>query len=191
MVQSTDVNRRQFLATCSAGISLVVAGCQGLIGRNGDSDQPESTSTDEGDEDTTNGLRIIGVYADDVERKFLNGEYVLMKNTGTDSLDISGYVVEYPMGYSHQIADLALESGAQFALKSQDGENSVFQMAPPLYLRYVGADTAPLLGKSGTLRVRNAEDDVAAAITYDNFGCDNGAESGKEMVCPHPTNSES
>jgi hypothetical protein len=191
MYRPTDVNRRTFLVTSSAGIAFGVAGCQAPLDRSNDSEHPETTPTDDGAEDTTNDLRIVGVYADDIERELLDEEYLLMKNTGADSLDISGYIVEYPTGYSHQIADLVLEPDAQVALKSRDGEDSVFQMSPPLYLRHLAADTAPLLGKSGTVRVRSTAGDLVAAVSYDDFGCDDGTETGDEMVCIHSSSSES
>jgi len=191
MYRSTDVNRRTFLAICSAGITAGVAGCQGLNIRSGDSEQSGSTPTEDGSEDTTNGFHITGVYADDIKREFLDGEYLLMENTGTDSLDVSEYVVEYPTSNSHQIADLVLEPGAQLVLKSRDGEDAVYQMSPPLYLRYLGADTAPLLGKSGTVRVRNTEDEIVAAVSYEDYGCDGGAETSDEMRCLHSSKSES
>ncbi|WP_232703554.1 hypothetical protein [Halobacterium wangiae] len=184
------MNRRTFLATSSVGIAVGVAGCLDLLNQSVDSEQPETTPTNDGAEDTTNGLRIVGVYADDIEREFLDGEYLLMKNTGADSLDVSGYIVEYPTGYSHQITDLVLEAGAQFALMSRDGEDSVFQMSPPLYLRYLAADTAPLLGKKGTVRVQDTEDNLVAAVSYEDFGCDGGPETGDEMACPHSSSSE-
>lgn len=184
------MNRRTFLATSLVGLAAGIGGCQNLINRSDDSGQPETTQTDNRDEDTTNGLRIVGVYADDIDREFLDGEYLLMKNTGTDSFDASGYVVEYPTGYSHQIADLVLEPGAQFALMSRDGENSVFQMNPPLHLRCLPADTAPLLGKSGAVRVRDTENDLVATVSYENFGCDGETEASDEMACLHSISSE-
>lgn len=185
------MNRRTFLATSSVGLAVGFAGCQDRLERSDGSEQPETTPTDNGAEDTATGLRIVGVYADDIDREFLDGEYLLMRNAGTDSLDASGYVVEYPTGYSHQVADLVLEPGAQFALMSREGENSVFHMSPPLYIRYLAADTAPLLGKSGTVRVRDAEDEPVAAVSYENFGCDGETQTGDEMACLHSTSSES
>lgn len=185
------MNRRTVLVTCSAGIASGVAGCQGLLGRNDNPEQPESTPTDDGAEGTANGLRIAGIYAKDIEREFLDGEYLLIENTGTESLDVSGYIVEYPTDYAHQIADLVLEPGAQLALESRDGEDSVFQMSPPLYLRSLGADMAPLLGKSGTVRVRDTENDIVATVSYEEFGCDGGAETGDEIACLHSRRSMS
>ncbi|MFC5279393.1 lamin tail domain-containing protein [Halorubrum rubrum] len=185
------MNRRTFLATSCVGLAVGIAGCQTLLNRSDDSEQPETTPTDNRAEDTTNGLRIVGVYADDIDREFLDGEYLLMKNTSTDPLDVSGYVVEYPTGYSHQIADLVLEPGAQFALMSRDGEDSVFQMSPPLHLRYLAADTAPLLGKRGTVRVRDTENELVATVSYENFGCDGETETGDETACLHSISSES
>jgi len=185
MHQVRDMNRRTFLATSSIGLTAVVAGCQNLPDRSENPRQSETTSSETETEDKNNGLRIIGVYADDTERQFLNGEYLLMKNTDSDSLDVSGYVVEYPTGYSHQIANLVLEAGAQLALMSRDGENSVFQTSPPLYIRYLAADTVPLLDEKGIVRIRDTEDDIVAAVSYKEFGCDDGSETSDEMACTH------
>ncbi|MEF8827349.1 MAG: hypothetical protein V5A27_13565, partial [Halapricum sp.] len=141
--------------------------------------------TGDGAGNVADSLRIVGIYGDEVERDFVDGEYIHMENVGADPLDISGYVIEYNTGYTHQIADLVLESGAQLGLMSRDGENSVYQMSPPFYVRYLGADTTPLLGESGTVRVRDPEDDLVATVSYEDFGCDGGAETGDEMECIH------
>lgn len=166
------MNRRTFLATGSAGVALAVAGCQNaLSGESG----PETAPAD--------GLRIVSVYGQDADREFIDGEFVLLENTATDSLDLSGYVVDFPADRTYRIADLALESGARLAVVGRDGRDSVLQMSPPFYLRYLETDTGPLLGASGTVRVRDADDAVVADTSYESFGCDDGSETGDEMDC--------
>ncbi|MEF8975554.1 MAG: hypothetical protein V5A21_04905 [Halapricum sp.] len=68
---------------------------------------------------------------------------------------------------------------------SRDGEDSVYPMSPPFYVRYLGADAVPLLGESGTVRVLDPEDGLVARVSYEDFGCDGGAETGDEMECIH------
>ena len=110
---------------------------------------------------------------------------LLMKNTGSDSCDVSRYVVAYRTGYTHQIATLVLEAGAQLALMSRDGEDTVLQSSSPVSLRYLAADTAPLLDENGTIRLRDAKDDLVDTVAYKECGCDNGGETGDELACPH------
>lgn len=144
------MNRRTFLATSFAGIAFGVGGCLG------------NSSSD--------NLDIVGIYGNDIDRDFLDGEYLLLENSGENSLDISGYVVEYPSGYTHEIENLVLEPGARLALMSREGDDSVLETSPPLYLRFLGAEPSSLLGESGTVRVRDANRNRVAEVTYEDFG---------------------
>ncbi|MEF8975553.1 MAG: hypothetical protein V5A21_04900 [Halapricum sp.] len=83
------MNRRTFLATSSAGIAFGVAGCQDVLGRSDGPDQPGTTSTDDGGGNAADSLRIVGIYGDEVERDFVDGEYLHMENVGADPLDVS------------------------------------------------------------------------------------------------------
>jgi hypothetical protein len=170
------MDRRTFLATSSAGVALAVAGCQNVLGGNPGSG-PETTTA------PADGLRIVSVYGQDIDREFVDGEFVVLENTAADSLDLSGYAVEFSAGHTFRFTDLVLEPDARLAVVGRDGQGSVLQMSPPFYLRYLEPDSGPLLGSSGTVRVRNANDALVADTTYESFGCDDGNATGDGMDC--------
>lgn len=162
------LTRRQFLATGFVGITAGLAGCQ---------------RTPDGSGIKSDSLRINGVYANDIDRKFLDGEYFVLQNTHSDSVNVSGYSVESSTGFSHKITHLVLEPGAKVAFLTRAGEDTVLQTSPPLYLRYLADDRPPLLEKNGTVRVRDRNGDIVAETCYQDFGRDPRNETSDEVEC--------
>lgn len=170
------MDRRTFLATGSAGVALAAAGCQNVLGGNPGS-SPETTTA------PADGLRIASVYGQDIDREFVDGAFVVLENTAADPLDLSGYAVAFSGGHTHRFTDLVLEPDARLAVVGREGQDSVLQMSPPFYLRYLAPDSGPLLGSSGTVRVRDTDGAVVADTAYESFGCDGGNATSDEMDC--------
>lgn len=185
------MNRRKFLSLGSAGLVMGISGCFGNSRKNGNPATEEDKSGTDKNGIADVELRFAGVYADEVEREFIDYEYILLKNNSKDSLDISGYVIEYPSDREFKLSNLEIESGAQIAILSREGENTVLESSPPVYLQHAGFNTesdTSVLDKSGTIRVKNTHETIITSVSYENFGCDGGTvttESGNVVDCLH------
>lgn len=185
------MNRRELLTVSSAGAVVGITGCLDAVEGSDRSTPKENESGDTEKGNAEIGLRCIGVYADEVDREFISGEYLLLKNGSDESLDVSGFVVEYPSDQTHRMGELVLEPGAQLALLSRSGQNTTLQSSPPVYLRYAGfavESPSSVLGESGTVGVRNARGSLVTDVEYEHFGCDGGTVTtgaGDEIECQH------
>lgn len=162
------MKRRTLLASAAVGLSAGLSGCFASFDGAVASESAETTMPDP-------GLRFGGVYPDEVDRDFLDDEYVLLRNIADDAVDASGFAVEYPGNRTYRIEDLTLEPGAQLAVLTRSGDDATLTSSPPVYLRYAGFGTgsdASVLGESATVRVRDAQGSVVAEVSYENFGCD-------------------
>ena len=184
------MNRRDFLSVSFVGISIGISGCPNNRENNTSTENRDKPDTDT--EDTVDAeLRFAGVYANEVDREFIDYEYILLVNDSKDSLDVSGYNIEYQFGYMFEIKDLILEPGAQLVIHSRAGEDTTLASSPPVYLHHAGFGTeldTSVLDESGTVRVRNSQGTVISSVDYENFGCDSGTvttESGDEVDCIH------
>lgn len=167
-----------------------ISGCLGDSKESGNPVTGEDESNTDKNGTTDAELRFAGIYADEVDREFIDYEYILLENNSEDSLDTFGYVIEYPSDHRFELSDLTIEAGAQLAVLSREGENTVLESSPPVYLQYAGFNTesdTSVLGKRGTIRVRNAYETIVTSVSYEN-GCDGGTvstESGDVVDCLH------
>jgi hypothetical protein len=109
------------------------------------------------------GLSIREIHADAAgdDRENLTDEYVMLANTGADSLDLGGYVVDYDDDdQQYEIPeDTVVEPNAELTIRTGDGDDS----ADELYAGF----RAPVLNNRGdTVRVRNAAGAVVAIKAY-------------------------
>ncbi|MFC7231889.1 lamin tail domain-containing protein [Saliphagus sp. GCM10025308] len=185
------MNRRELLALSFAGIAVGLTGCLNATERGNLSNPDENESEDTENGDATVGLRFVGIYADEADREFIDGEYILLQNESENSLDVAEYTIEYPSDHTYQIDELVVEPGAQLALLSRSGENATLQSSPPVYLRYAGFDegvATSVLDENGTVRVRDTQESIVISADYENFGCDGGTvttRSDDEVDCLH------
>lgn len=184
------MNRRDFLSVSFVGISIGISGCPNNRENNTSTENRDKPDTDT--KDTVDAeLRFAGVYANEVDREFIDYEYILLVNDSKDSLDVSGYTIEYQFGYMFEIEDLILEPGAQLVIHSRAGEDTTLASSPPVYLQYAGFGTGSgtsVLNESGTVRVRNDQGDIISSVDFESFGCDDGtitSESGDTVNCIH------
>jgi competence protein ComEC len=73
------------------------------------------------------GIRVVEIQADGegADGSDLNAEYIVLKNTGDDLLDLSGWSVKDEDGHVHTFADgVRLEVGATMTLHSGSGSQS-------------------------------------------------------------------
>lgn len=185
------MNRRNLLAGSSAGIATGIGGCLDVLSRSSVSDPDENEPEDTENGAAGGGLRVVGVYADDADREFIDGEYLLFENVSDTPLDVSGCVVEYPSGQTYRIGDLVLEPGARLVLLSRSGRDGTLLSSPPAYLRHAGFDAGSAesaLGENGTVRVKTTYGAILTDVDYENGGCDGGTGttgSGDEIECPY------
>ncbi|AEH36490.1 hypothetical protein [Halopiger xanaduensis] len=176
------MNRRELLAA-SVVTAAGLGGCLAPLERR---NRPAGTD---------DSLRIVGVYAADADRDFIDGPYVALENGADEPRNVSGYVVEHPADRRYRITDLTLEAGAQLAVVHENGDDSTLLSSPPVYLRYTGADNDAGSAESGletngTVRVRDPAGAVVAEARYEEFGCDGGtvtSAAGDELECLHGT----
>lgn len=176
------MNRRELL-TASVPATVGLGGCLAPLA-------PQSRPAG-----TDGGVRIVGVYAADADRDFIDGPYIALENGADDPRTVSGYVIEYPADRRYQIRDLTLEAGAQLAVIHKNGDDSTLLSNPPVYLRYTGGGTetnaaGTALEPTGTVRVKDSAGAVVAEARYEGFGCDGGTvttAAGDELECRHGT----
>jgi len=185
------MNRRKFVSAGFAGILIGISGCLVNIRKNSTSAGNVSESHTDTKKTSDADLRVAGVYADEVDREFIDYEYVLLENDSEDSVDVSGYTIEYQSDYTFQLDDLVLESGAQLVIATRVGKDTTLASSPPVYLQYAGFGTGSgtsVLNESGTVRVRNDQGDIISSVDFESFGCDDGtitSESGDTVNCIH------
>ncbi|RKD93264.1 lamin tail domain-containing protein [Halopiger aswanensis] len=177
------MNRRTVIAASASGIVAGVGGCLAPLER-----RNPSAGTDD-------GVRILGVYAADADRDFIDGPYIALENGADEPRTVSGYVVEYPADRRYRISDLTLEAGAQLAVIHEYGADSTLLSSPPVYLRYTGGESDEDTGAAGsslepdgTVRVKDPTGAVVAEARYEAFGCDGGTATtaaGDELECRH------
>lgn len=117
---------------------------------------------------TENGLAIVAVHPTQEQRGFISGEYVTLRNTGNDPLDLSGYSISTlrRSGDPIDTYSLTLEPGATLYALTRSGEGTVLESMPPGYLRYAGYDEPILNDDSGTVVVTNADGETVLEQSY-------------------------
>ena len=70
-------------------------------------DTPDDTDSEPNETAADAGLTIAEIHADAAgdDRKNLNNEYVVFENTGTDTLDLSGWTIEDEEGQRYTVPD--------------------------------------------------------------------------------------
>ena len=89
---------------------------------------------------TAAGLAIVEIYPTQGQQGFISGEYVALRNTGDESLDLSGYGLSTPdrSGEPIDTYSLTLEPGATLYALIRSGEGTILATSPPGYLRFAG-----------------------------------------------------
>ncbi|WP_233274819.1 lamin tail domain-containing protein [Haladaptatus cibarius] len=120
-----------------------------------------SSQTTDGSSGTT-GLTIAQIHADAEgnDHENLNDEYIVLRNSGNDALDISGWTVSDEADHTYRVpSGTSLESGARVTLYTGSGSDSESEL-------YWGSDGAVWNNGDDTITVRNASDDVVLRKEY-------------------------
>ena len=121
---------------------------------------------------TAAGLAIVEIYPTQEQRGFISGEYVALRNTGDESLDLSGCGLTTPdrSGEPIDTYSLTLEPGATLYALIRSGEGTVLETSPPGYLRFAGFDEPVLDDEGGTIVVTDPDGDTVLEQSYGNGG---------------------
>lgn len=184
------MKRRSVLAVSTVAISTSLVGCLGGgIGANPDEQNPSgevNDTTDQGPSgesdtkthserdtptDCEDTIKFEYACPEEVERKYISYEYLRIRNTGERTVDVTGFTVDYGNGNEYTIPELELEDGDTLEIKSQTGENTRLEMAPPVYIHYAGfgdSNQTSVMDGSGVVKLRNRKGDVIDELSYDN-----------------------
>jgi competence protein ComEC len=132
---------------------------------NGQGIKPATTTTvatDGGTTTTGGALELADVHADadGDDRENLNDEYIILENTGSDTLDLSGWTITDAADHTYTIPDgTTLAPGDTVTIHSGSGSDTASDL-------YWGSGT-PIWNNGGdTVTVRNSQGDVVLNETY-------------------------
>jgi hypothetical protein len=148
---------------------------------------PYRQPTPMGTPTTAAGLAIVEIYPTQEQRGFISGEYVALRNTGDESLDLSGCGLTTPdrSGEPIDTYSLTLEPGATLYALIRSGDGTMLETSPPGYLWFAGFDEPVLDDEGGTIVVTDPDGDTVLEQSYGSGGAatsmvdeTNGTESG-------------
>jgi len=61
-------------------------------------------------------VALTDVFPREIELNYIDGEYVQLENIGTESVDATGYVVEYEEGTEYSLPEMTMEPGSTLHL---------------------------------------------------------------------------
>ncbi|WP_135851119.1 lamin tail domain-containing protein [Halorussus salinus] len=142
--------------------TFAVGGSSGIVAADGGT-TPESSTADADDSDTANSLAVARVHADarGDEAANLNDEYVVFRNAGDRTIDLSGWVVSDEADHRYAFpAGTELAPGETLTLHTGRGTDGGGDY-------YWNAD-APVWNNAGdTVFVRDADGSLVAEVSYD------------------------
>lgn len=144
-------------------------------------DSPESTATDESNNQSdqatpaarsTSDQVSLAVYPSEEQRPFFDYEYVLITNTGAQSVNMTGYTLEYGTDGSHSYTfdNLTIKPDAQVVVSSRTGDDTVFATYPPIYHRFADfgteTNTSVLNNTNDTVRLTDADGETVVTSSW-------------------------
>jgi competence protein ComEC len=88
----------------------------------------EGTNSDDG---TTSGLAVAEINYDAAgdDRENLNDEYVVLENTGTEPVDLSGWTLRDDAGATYTFPEgTTIDSGAELTLRTGSGDDTATEL---------------------------------------------------------------
>lgn len=156
------MNRRNFLAASTSGIFVGLSGCLDPL-------QAATDTTKNETEHCVRSLVLMDVFPREIERDFIDGEYVRLENIATEPVDVTDYVIEYDEGTEFSLPKITMEPGSMMALISRRGEDTTLQSSPPAYLVYASFDDnleTSVMNESGTVNLRAPDETLVDTIRY-------------------------
>jgi competence protein ComEC len=133
-----------------------------LNGRSIEQATTTTVATDGGTTTDSGTLALAAVHADAAgdDRENLNDEYIVLENTGTESLDLSGWTITDAAGHSYTIpAGTTLAAGDTITIHTGSGSDTTSEL-------YWGSGS-PIWNNDGdTVTVRNSQCDIVLNETY-------------------------
>ncbi|WP_207586914.1 hypothetical protein [Halomontanus rarus] len=155
--------KRRTLLIAGVGLS---AGCVGTYPNGSDNADTEEKQNG----DCEDGLIIDDICPREVDRDYIDYEYIDLLNTSDCSIQVEGFVVDYGNGNEYELPKLELISGARLAVLSRDGENTTLEMHPPAHIRSAAFDDTnetSVMNGSGEVRILNRQGDTIDERSYD------------------------
>lgn len=153
-VYDSEFTKREFYAAESNAQRSKIGLWECRVGRG-------TTRTTDGSDGTT-GLSVARIHADadGNDHDNLNDEYVVLKNSGNDAVDIAGWTISDDSGHTYRVpSGVSMKPGATLTLYSGAGSNSASKL-------YWGSVSAVWNNGGDTIIVRNAAGDVVLRKAY-------------------------
>jgi competence protein ComEC len=160
----TDPERLREGDPVEPGTSGEVIECTVLNGRSIQTGTATTVTTDGGTTTTGDGeLALVEVHADaeGADGENLNDEYIVLENTGSETLDLSGWTISDAAGHTYTVSEgTTLDPGATLTVHSGSGSDTASDL-------YWGSGS-PIWNNGGdTVIVRNSQGDVVLNETYE------------------------
>lgn len=155
--------KRRTLLIAGVGLST---GCLGTYPNDSDSADTEAKQND----DREDGLIIDDICPREVDRDYIDYEYIGLLNTSECSIQVEGFVVDYGDGNEYELPKLEVIPGARLAVLSRDGENTTLDMAPPAHIRsaaFSDSKKTSVMNGSGEVKLLNRQGDTIDERSYD------------------------
>ncbi|GAB3680694.1 hypothetical protein GCM10028857_03760 [Salinarchaeum chitinilyticum] len=114
-------------------------------------------------------LEITRVRSDEVERRYIDGEYVQIENLSNGAIELEGVALQFSPTHKHVIEDLELVSGAQLFVLSRSTSPSKLDSDPPVHVRGAGFGDDPktsVLEAPGTVELHSPNGNLVDKYYY-------------------------
>lgn len=151
-----DADFRMRRRTVVAGICAAIgAGCTGFTSGSDDVDYSR--------------LEITRVRSEEVERQYIDNEYVQIENLSNGAIELEGVTLQFSPTHDHVIGDLTLVSGAQLVVLSQSTSPTTLDSDPPVHVHGAGFGDEPktsVLEAPGTVELHAPNGDIVDKYYY-------------------------
>lgn len=162
--------QRRPLLTAIATLST--AGCLDRSSSGPSQDEVPSSDANEG---AYAGLEIVSVYPCEVDREFIDYEYVELKNTAESAVSLDGVTVEYTDATSYELSENEVRAGSRVVITSRARTEVTLATGPAVYIRSAGfgqtKDTSVLTGE-GTVLLKSPDGTLLDTEQYDTDSCE-------------------
>lgn len=127
-------------------------------------------STCDPNNDSEESVAIQYTCPEEVERKYVDYEYIRIRNMGEDTVDVTGFTVDYGNGNEYTIPELELEEGDFLEIMSRAGEDAWADMAPRIWYYYAGfgdSNQTSVMDGSGTVTFKNQNGEIIDEYAYE------------------------
>lgn len=169
------MRRRCLLATISGSfLPGCLNGASDTLGaKSGDADKADTTS-----ETCFDGLVLSDVRPREIERAYIDYEYVEVTNTSERPIDVKDVTILYGADHKYAFPDLSLEPGGKAVVLTRAGEETVLATYPPVHILSAGfgeEQQASVLDGSGVVYLESP----SGATLYEKYYSEDGTTGGE------------